>query len=161
MRSTAELPAPASPPPANSVRPPAVAAAAWCGGEGSRPTPRARPPSPRTIEATEASAESSPPIASSDAPRVATAGSSTGAGRCPTGRTRTRADGVAAGRAVAATPAPAAGLEAVRGVTPQPQPARARQPATSRRRRTLVTLPRAYEANLTTPARQQAAWLGA
>src|SRR4051812_16628205 len=161
MRKIAALPVPASPPPANSVRAPAVAAAASCSGEGRCPTTRARAPSTRTIEETDASAASSPPIASSDAPRVATAGSSTGAGRGPTGRARTRADGVATGRAVAAAPAPAAGLEAVRGLTPEPQPARARQPATSRRRRTLVTLPRAYEANLTTPARQQAAWLGA
>src|SRR5205814_2061166 len=88
-------------PPANSVRPPAVAAAASCRGEGSRPITRPRAPSTRTIEATEASAESSPPIASSDEPRVATAGSSTGAGRCPAWRTPRRAEGVAADLALA------------------------------------------------------------
>ena len=89
-------------------------------------------------------------MASSDAPRVATAGSSTGAGKCPTRRTRTRAEGVAAGRAVAAAPALRVGLEAVRWLGPEPQPARARQPAASKRRRTPVTLPRMDEAILTT-----------
>src|SRR4051794_2947318 len=153
MRRTAALPAPASPPPANSVRAPAVAAAASCTGEGRGPTTRARAPSMRTIEETDASPASRPPMASSDAPRGATAGGSPGAGGGPTRRTRTRAGGVAAGRAAAASFAPGVGLEAAWELEPEPQPARATQPAASRRQRTPVTLPGVYEANPTSPLR--------